>query len=114
MIPEISVEQLAKKIKSPDSFVLFDVREPWELSWARIVDERLTVGPMSDLAREGLDALPAPVRDKDAEVFVLCHHGIRSADVAAWLASEGWSRVFSVAGGIAEYARKIDPSVGTY
>jgi rhodanese-related sulfurtransferase len=114
VIPEISVEQLAAKIKSPDSFVLLDVREPWELAWAHIQDERLTAQPMSDLAREGLDALPARVRDRDAEVFVLCHHGIRSADVAAWLASQGWSRVFSVTGGIDEYARKIDPSVGMY
>ena len=114
MIPEITVEQLAEKMRSPDGFVLLDVREPWELARARISDDRLTLQPMSELARSGLEALPAPVRAKDAEIFVLCHHGVRSADVAGWLASQGWTQVFSVAGGIEEYAQKIDPSVGLY
>src|SRR5512142_357002 len=114
MIPEISVEELARKIESPDGFVLLDVREPWELDRARISDDRLALGPMSALAQRGLEALPAPVRTKEAEVFVLCHHGVRSADVAGWLASEGWTQVSSVAGGIDEYARRIDSSVGMY
>ncbi len=114
MVPEITVEQLAKKIKSPDGFVLLDVREPWELEQARIPDERLSVAPMSALSRRGLDALPAPAREKDAEILVVCHTGVRSANVAGWLVSQGWTQVFSVAGGIDEYARKIDPSVGMY
>jgi rhodanese-related sulfurtransferase len=114
MIPEISVEELAARLHSSDAFVLFDVREPWELARARIADNRLTVRPMSELADRGLEALPEPVRQKDAEIYVLCHHGVRSADVTGWLASQGWTNAFSVAGGIDEYARRIDPSVGMY
>ena len=114
MIAEISVEQLAEKIKTPGGFILLDVREPWELNLAKISDDRLIVAPMSGLANQGLAALPEPVLQKDAEIYVLCHHGIRSADVTGWLASHGWTNIFSVAGGIDEYARKIDQSVGIY
>ncbi len=114
MIPEISVQQLAEKIKSPDGFVLLDVREPWELTRSRISDDRLTLLPMSELSRRGLEAIPASIRDKQAEILVLCHGGVRSARVAGWLLSQGWMRVFSVAGGIDEYARRIDPGVGLY
>jgi rhodanese-related sulfurtransferase len=114
MIPEITVEDLAGKLRSPDHFILLGVREEWELALARIVDPRLEVRPMSRLASEGTAALPQAALQKDAEIIVVCHQGVRSADVTGWLASQGWSRVFSVEGGIDEYARRIDPSVGFY
>ncbi len=114
MIAEISVAQLADKIKSTDGFVLLDVREPWELAMAKIADDRLVVSPMSQLARGGVDTLPEQARQKDAEIYVICHQGVRSANVAGWLAGQGWTNVFSVAGGIDEYARVVDPKVGSY
>ncbi len=114
MVPEITVEQLAEKIRSTDGFIILDVREPWELTHARIRDDRLILQPMSELSRRGIDALSEPVREKGAEIFVICHHGVRSANVAGWLASQGWTNVFSVTGGIDEYAEKIDRSVGMY
>jgi rhodanese-related sulfurtransferase len=114
MIPEISVKELAEKLKTPDGFILLDVREPWELALAKIDDRRLIVSPMSALANQGLEALPQPALQKDAQIYILCHHGVRSADVTGWLASQGWTNVFSVAGGIDAYARSIDRAVGTY
>lgn|SRR5574341_337827 len=114
MIPEITVEELAEKLRSPDSFVLLDVREAWELGFAKIADARLEVRPMSRLAEEGVQALPESVRQMQAPVYVLCHHGVRSAEVARWLAAQGWTNAFSIRGGIDEYARKIDRSVGMY
>ncbi len=114
MISETSVEQLADKLKSADGFILLDVREPDEISLAKITDSRLVLSPMSGLAQRGLNALPEPVRRKDAEIYVLCHHGERSASVTGWLAARGWTNVHSVAGGIDAYARRIDPAVGAY
>jgi rhodanese-related sulfurtransferase len=114
LAPEISVKDLAARLQSEAAFVLLDVREPWEVETARIQDTRLLVVPMSSLGRSGLGALPAAARSKDAEIMVLCHHGSRSLQVASWLASQGWTRVFSVAGGIDAYASQIDPSVGSY
>ena len=69
---------------------------------------------MSLLAEKGLAGLPDAAQATEAEVLVLCHHGIRSAQVAGWLSAQGWTRAFSVAGGIDEYARQVDPSVGSY
>ncbi len=114
MLPEITVEELAKKLKSQDSFILLDVREEWEVDLAKITDARLEVRPMSRLASEGTDALPESAKSKGAEVIVMCHQGVRSAQVTGWLAKQGWTNVFSVRGGIDEYARKIDDAVGTY
>ncbi len=114
MIPEIAVEELAKKLKSQDQFILLDVRELDELDRAKITDTRLEVAPMSRLAREGVKMLSESASKKDAAILVLCHHGNRSAQVTGWLARQGWTNVFNVRGGIDEYARKIDRSVGMY
>ena len=113
-IPLITVEELATKLQSQDQFILLDVREIWELDLAKIMDSRLEVLPMSRLAAEGITSLPDSAKSQDTEIFVMCHHGVRSADVTNWLALQGWKNIFSVAGGIDEYARKIDGSVGFY
>ncbi len=113
-ISEITVEELAKKLKSKDQFVLLDVREPSELEQAKITDARLEVAPMSRIAREGMKAFSESARAKDAEIYVMCHHGNRSMQVTGWLASRGWTNVHNVSGGIDEYARTIDPTIGIY
>jgi rhodanese-related sulfurtransferase len=114
MIPEITVTDLSEKLNSQDSFILLDVRELHELEYAKLTDPRLDVTPMSRLAREGTKALSDTAKSQDSTVYVLCHHGNRSAQVTAWLAQQGWSNVFNVRGGIDEYARKVDRSIGFY
>jgi rhodanese-related sulfurtransferase len=114
MIPEISVNDLSEKLKSEDSFILLDVREPMELDMAEITDNRLEVTPMSRLAQEGVDALSESAKSKDSVIYVMCHHGNRSAQVTAWLAQQGWKNVFNVRGGIHEYAQRIDNTIGFY
>ena len=114
MIPEITVNELSQKLQSDDKFILLDVRELNELEYAKLTDSRLEVTPMSQLAREGTKALSEAACSQDATLYVLCHHGNRSRQVTAWLAQQGWKNVFSVQGGIDEYARKIDNSVGFY
>jgi len=114
MFPEITVTELSEKLRSEDNFILLDVREPDELNAAKLSDSRLELTPMSRLAREGPNALSNAAKDRDATIYVMCHHGNRSAQVTAWLAQQGWKRVFNVRGGIDEYGRKVDPSVGFY
>ncbi|MCK6539087.1 MAG: hypothetical protein L6Q26_03425 [Anaerolineales bacterium] len=114
MFPEITVTDLSEKLKSEDKFILLDVRELDELNHAKLTDGRLEVTPMSRLAQEGSGALSEFAQSKDATIYVLCHHGNRSAQVTAWLAQQGWRNVFNVRGGIDEYARKVDQSVGFY
>ena len=114
MLPEITVTELSEKLKSEDNFILLDVRELHELDYAQLTDSRLDVTPMSRLAREGTNALSDSARSPDATIYVMCHHGNRSAQVTAWLAQQGWKNVFNVRGGIDEYARQIDQSIGFY
>lgn len=112
--PEISVQDVAAKLTAQESFVLLDVREPHELQHASLAPGTYELVPLSDLATRQLAALPESAKDQDAEIAVLCHHGIRSAQVTAWLRQQGWTNVLSVAGGIDAYAREVDSSVGMY
>jgi len=114
-IPEITVQELAAKLKSDAEFTLLDVRETWELDYAQLDDPRLVVLPLSRLARELAAALPEAISaSPEAEVVVMCHHGQRSADVTGWLIQQGWKNVRSLQGGIDAYAMQVDSSVGQY
>jgi rhodanese-related sulfurtransferase len=113
-IPEITTKELASKIKKGEKFTILDVRETWETNLARINDERVILLPMSQISHGRKDAFPPALRDPLTEIVVMCHHGVRSADVTDWMRQQGWQNVFSLAGGIAAYAEQVDPSVGKY
>jgi len=85
---------------------LLDVREPYEWSIARLPDARLVP----------LDALPEAVQtlDRDAELVVYCHHGMRSAAAVAWLRERGFARARNLTGGIDRWSREVDPSTRRY
>ena len=113
-VSEIDVQALSEKLQSNEEFALLDVREGWELERARIADKRLAHAPLSQLSAGEMPVLPRPARGQERSVYVICHHGVRSANVTRWLSAQGWRNVFSVRGGIDEYARKVDQSVGMY
>jgi rhodanese-related sulfurtransferase len=114
MLPEITVTELGAKLKSNEKFILLDVRELDELNFAKITDARLEVVPMSSLARQGVKALSEAVQSRQIPVCVICHHGSRSVQVTLWLMQQGYTNVVNVTGGIDEYARRVDASVGSY
>jgi rhodanese-related sulfurtransferase len=114
MFPEITVTELSEKLKSDDEFILLDVRELPELEYAKLTDTRLEVTPMSRLSQDGTKALSESAQSQDATIYVMCHHGSRSVQVTAWLNQQGWKNATNVRGGIDEYARKVDQSVGLY
>jgi rhodanese-related sulfurtransferase len=113
-LPEISVQALAEKLKNAGNFTLLDVREPWELNYARLDDPRVLNLPTSQISRLGREAFPEALRAPEAEIVVICHHGVRSANVTSWMLANGWKNVHSAAGGIAAYAEEVDPTVGSY
>jgi rhodanese-related sulfurtransferase len=113
-IPEITVHELALKLEKGEKFVILDVRETWETNLARLNDERTIFLPMSQISRERKEAFPPTLREPQTEIVVMCHHGVRSADVTGWMRQQGWQNVSSLAGGIAAYAEQVDPSVGSY
>jgi rhodanese-related sulfurtransferase len=111
--PEISVQEVAARRARGESFVLMDVREEMELRLANL-GQKVTHVPLSQLAAIRLEALPKTLQDRAVEIVVFCHTGMRSAQVTAWLLSQGWSNVASMAGGIEAYATQVDPKVGRY
>ena len=52
--------------------------------------------------------------DPDLAYVVLCHHGARSLSVTMWLRNQGFDQAQSLAGGIDQYSRAIDPTVPRY
>jgi rhodanese-related sulfurtransferase len=103
---EISVSELQKKKNAGESFLLIDVREPWEYEVCRIEGAKLI--PMR--------TIPANLQqlDVDQDVICYCHHGMRSLDVAAWLRAQGIETAQSLAGGIERWSVEIDPAVPRY
>ena len=111
--PEISAQDAAAKRESINPPALVDVREPEEYG-VRINDDGVLYLPLSQIAEQRLDAIPDTLADKAQEIIVLCHHGLRSAQVVAFLQSEGWTNVLNMDGGIDAWARDVDPEIGSY
>ncbi len=106
---EIDVATLAEKRRDaghPGDFQLLDVREAWEREICAL-DGSLHI-PMGDIPDRVTEL------DPNRPVFVLCHHGGRSLNVTRWLRSKGFNQATNVAGGIHEWANRIDPAVPQY
>ena len=110
---EITVAELAARLMADPQAVVLDVREPDELELVRLPGAGVVNVPLSRLAASGVAALPENLA-KETPMAVLCHHGVRSARATVWLTNNGWTDVVSVAGGLAEYAGRVDASIGTY
>ena len=113
-IPEISVQTLHDKMQSKDQFVILDVREYLEIEKVKLGDSRITILPMSQIVQKGLDSFPDEVKNQEAEIIIICHHGIRSGQVTGWLSIQGWKNVYSLHGGVDAFAKEIDQSIGFY
>ena len=113
--PEVSVHDVAAKQKEESEFLLVDVREPNELERASLPDGDFINLPLSELRERRLDAIPQDLRqNKEMDVVLFCHKGLRSAQVTVFLRQQGWSNAVSMAGGIDAWADEIDESVGKY
>ena len=94
--------------------LVLDVREPWELQTASIKLEGFTLVhiPMREIT-----ARLAELQDSHGTgqpIACLCHHGMRSLQVAQYLMQSGFTRVVNLQGGIDAWSRQVDPSVPLY
>jgi rhodanese-related sulfurtransferase len=103
---EVSPAEAANLLRS-EGVRFLDVREPWEYATARIGGSVLM--PMGDVPARAHQEL-----DPDERIVVLCHHGVRSMNVAVWLRNQGFENAQSLRGGIDAWAAEVDPSVGRY
>lgn len=102
----IDPEALSVRLAKGDPLVVLDVREGWEVEIAAL--EGSTHIPMAEVPRRHSD-LP-----RDRDIVVLCHHGMRSAMVAEYLRSAGFSRAINLTGGIDRWSVVVDRSVERY
>ncbi len=108
---EISVKALAQRIATADApLQLIDVRELQEIAIAAL--PHFQVFPLSQSA-EWMATLPTQL-DPHAETYVICHHGMRSAQMCQWLNQQGFTNVKNIAGGIDAYALAVDSSIPRY
>jgi rhodanese-related sulfurtransferase len=93
---------------------VLDVREPYEFPRARFPGDRVAYAPLSELARKHLEALPEPIKgNKSAPLVVVCATTAYAAPrsppgCSTWAGNQ----VYNLAGGIDDYARKVDPDIG--
>jgi rhodanese-related sulfurtransferase len=85
---------------------LLDVREPWEYELCRLAGSLLM--PMH--------TVPARVGELDraAEIVVICHHGVRSQQVAMFLERHGFDAIYNLSGGVDAWADEVEPTMCKY
>ena len=90
--------------------LLLDVREGWEVALAtiRIAGAPAMHIPMGEMADRLGELDPAH------PVLCICHHGMRSAQVGAFLAHQGFESVYNLAGGIDAWSQQLDATVPRY
>jgi len=100
----------AIRASDPDSIQIVDVREPVELAIAALPG--CIHLPLSESEQWGERI--HEYLDAERDIYVLCHHGIRSLQMCHWLQSRGFERVKNVKGGIDAYSRTVDASIPCY
>ncbi|KAK2431424.1 co-factor for nitrate, reductase and xanthine dehydrogenase [Trifolium repens] len=110
---DIQPDELHVKLQDPsfsEKAQLIDIREPQEVEKASLpgfkVLSLLQFGTWGPEINSKFDL--------QKDTYVLCHHGIRSLQVARWLQSKGFRKVYNIFGGIHAYAEHVNPSVPTY
>jgi adenylyltransferase/sulfurtransferase len=106
-IPQISVEELKRRLDAGEKLFVLDVREPHEYPIANLGAPLIPVGELEKRVGE----LAA---QKDSEIVIHCRSGARSQKAALILKNAGFKHVENLAGGILAWADKIDPSMPKY
>jgi adenylyltransferase/sulfurtransferase len=104
-IPQITVQELKRRLDAGEDFQLIDVREPYEYQIAQIGGKLI---PQNDVPQRLAEI------DRNREVVVHCRSGARSQRIAEFLKQAGYTQVSNVAGGILAWSDEIDPRIQKY
>lgn len=111
-VQQVAAAQFAqwRDAQAPRQPLVLDVREPWEVQTASVRPDgfELRVIAMGEIPSQ-LAQLP-----KDRPIACLCHHGMRSLQVAHFLQQQGYADVVNLQGGIDAWSVSLDPSVARY
>ncbi|MFM8332212.1 MAG: rhodanese-like domain-containing protein [Candidatus Methylumidiphilus sp.] len=103
----ITAQELHQRLQAGESQpFLLDVREPHEFKYCHI----------NGSVNLPMNQTPARLAELDParETVVICHHGMRSAQVAHFLINQGFSDISNLTGGVAAWATQVDPTMPTY
>ncbi|MES2772498.1 MAG: rhodanese-like domain-containing protein [Pseudomonadota bacterium] len=108
---QISAQQLAAWLaEETDSDQakprLLDVREDWEYALCHLDGAQAI--PMGSVPSRLQELVPTE------PIVVICHHGMRSMQVALFLEQQGFNSVFNLTGGVHAWAQEIDSSMAQY
>ncbi len=107
MVRQLSPAELKAWLDRPgDKPLILDVREAWE--------RRICALP--EAVHIPMGQIPARLTELESErdVVILCHHGMRSQQVALYLEREGFTRLHNLRGGIDAWAKEVDPGMAKY
>jgi len=117
MIPQLNPADFSawrdNAAAAPALPVVLDVREPWELQTASVKEDgfRLVHIPMREIPQRLAELQEAGA---DQAIACLCHHGMRSLQVANYLMQSGFTEVVNLQGGINAWSQQVDRSVPLY
>lgn len=105
---QLRVQELAEWLAdaSRPRPLLLDVREAWEVELCRIEGSQHM--PMR--------TVPAHCEelDPEREIVTICHHGVRSQQVALFLEHQGFAKIFNLTGGVEAWACEVEPGMRRY
>jgi len=103
---DISAGELAARLRSGETPLLLDVREPHELEISAL--EGAVNIPLGELAAR------LPELDSAREMVVFCKAGTRSTRALELLLSAGFRKVKHLKGGINAWAEEVEPEMPVY
>jgi rhodanese-related sulfurtransferase len=103
---QITPEELKLYMDAGNAPALLDVRETWEYEICHI-DKSINIS---------MSLMPSRITEykPDQEIVVICHHGIRSLQIASYLETLGYTNISNLAGGIDAWARTMEPTMTQY
>ncbi len=96
-------EYLAQAETAP---LLLDVRELWEFEYCNI--EGSVLIPMGELPAK-IDTL-----DRQQDIIMICHHGIRSRQMGYYMEQAGFKHITNLEGGVEQWAEDVDATMKRY
>jgi len=104
----LTCQEISQELSRNPELLLLDCREEQEHELVAI--EGALLLPMSQISERHHELKGK----EDQSICVYCHHGVRSAQVVAWLRERGFGQAFSMAGGIDAWAVAIEPNMKRY
>lgn len=86
--------------------LLVDVRENWEFQYCHIPGSTLL--PLAQVPERLTEF------DPEAEIVLICHHGVRSYRAGLFLQQAGFGKIYNLQGGVEAWARDVDPGMRKY